>query len=353
MVIFFGISTILQKLQRSSVISAVIPVALVIAGLFAGFISSSDPSVLSAKSQNVVFGGPESVAFAATPKEGLALFESVTPSSEIGLEGTLPEEQVASLVGDAYLVNPNHPLSGTLPTRGDTLIHTVQSGDTLSGIAAEYGISLNTLLWANSDKLKGGYLPVGTEVIILPVSGVLHRAREGETIRSISALYGVPEEKIIEVNRSSVSQLVAGTMLVIPGGRPRTTPSSQSVKLPSIPGYFTLPATGWNWGEIHPYNAVDIANACGTPIYAAQEGLVTRIGSPTQWNGGYGGFIEIEHPNKTLTRYAHLQEILVAPGDYVSKKQNIAEMGNTGNVHGNPGCHLHFEVDGAKNPLAR
>ena len=114
----------------------------------------------------------------------------------------------------------------------------------------------------------------------------------------------------------------------------------------------SIPTTGWNWAKLHNYNAVDIANACGTPIYSSAEGLVVES-SNGDWNEGYGRYIVIEHPNNTKTKYAHNQKNLVSVGDYVAKGDQIAVIGNTGLTHGPTGCHLHFEVNGARNPFAK
>ena len=116
--------------------------------------------------------------------------------------------------------------------------------------------------------------------------------------------------------------------------------------------YFAMPATGWNQGTLHNYNAVDIANNCGSPIYAAADGLVTESVNEG-WNNGYGSYIKIEHQNNTETLYSHLEKITVSLGKYVHKKDVIGYMGNTDNTHGPTGCHLHFEVHGADNPLAK
>ena len=59
----------------------------------------------------------------------------------------------------------------------------------------------------------------------------------------------------------------------------------------------------------------------------------------------------IEHPNGTKTRYAHTDENFVRVGDYIAQGKEIATIGSTGNTHGPTGCHLHFEIYGAKNPF--
>lgn len=255
---------------------------------------------------------------------------------------------------DAAVVSASRPMSNIIPTRDGLLIYKVQNGDTLAKIAANFDISLNTILWANQSLRSGNLLQPGQEIVLLPVSGVLHKAAPGETLDAIASLYGVHQEAILKVNKNLETGVAPGDTIIIPGARPKKTLAASLInQLPNLSGYFALPTTGWNWGEIHPFNAVDIANACGTAIYAAAEGLVTRVGLPTSWNGGYGGFVEIEHPNRTVTRYAHVNKTLVSLGDYVSQKELVAEMGNSGNVKGAPGCHLHFEVEGARNPLAK
>lgn len=103
---------------------------------------------------------------------------------------------------------------------------------------------------------------------------------------------------------------------------------------------------------LHYNNAVDIANNCGTPIYAAAAGLITES-IAKGWNDGYGQYIKIEHPNKTETLYSHLDQNIATAGKYVPQGELIGYMGNTGNTHGPTGCHLHFEVHGAGNPLAK
>ena len=100
-------------------------------------------------------------------------------------------------------------------------------------------------------------------------------------------------------------------------------------------GVFTS-GFGMRWGRMH--KGIDIAGPIGTPIMAAATGTVTFAG----WNsGGYGNLVEIEHPDGSLTRYAHNHRILVSAGQSVIQGQLIAEMGSTGN---STGPHLHFEI---------
>jgi murein DD-endopeptidase MepM/ murein hydrolase activator NlpD len=105
---------------------------------------------------------------------------------------------------------------------------------------------------------------------------------------------------------------------------------------------------GWRWGRMH--KGIDIAAPVGTPVLAAASGVVITSG----WNsGGYGNMVEIQHPDGSVTLYAHNSALLVSPGQVVQQGQQIAEMGSTGY---STGPHLHFEIhpsgQGAVNPMA-
>jgi len=151
------------------------------------------------------------------------------------------------------------------------------------------------------------------------------------------------------------SVIHVGDFLIIPNGILKAPVSAYATARTAteasrrVNGYFIFPTSGRNWGKLHPHNAVDIANSCGTPIYAAAGGTVS-ISKTSGWNGGYGHYIEIKHPNGTKTRYGHLQTNLVNVGNRVNQGDLIAYMGTTGH---STGCHVHFEVWGATNPFAR
>ena len=234
--------------------------------------------------------------------------------------------------------------------------YTVQEGDTLSFIASDYGVSVNTLIWANNLKDADSIRP-GMELKIPPVSGVVHKVKKGDTVSSLAKKYGVEADKIISFNfLPQEGDLQEGQELIVPGGKLQTPSmpvqtgtAKRFAYLPDLGSFFSWPTTGYNWGRLHGRNGVDIANSCGTPVYAAADGSITLVKS-SGWNGGYGKFMKIFHPNGTETLYAHLSQILVGAGQYVAKGQQIALMGSSGH---STGCHLHFEVHGAKNPLVK
>jgi murein DD-endopeptidase MepM/ murein hydrolase activator NlpD len=120
-------------------------------------------------------------------------------------------------------------------------------------------------------------------------------------------------------------------------GNPPTSAHPASPKTPgSVSSGFGM--------RVHPldgvqkfHTGIDLRGGEGTPILAAQDGVVKSAGT----RGGYGNAVEIDHGNGVTTLYGHAQELEVKPGEHVHKGQEIGEVGMTGRA---TGPHLHFEV---------
>ena len=252
----------------------------------------------------------------------------------------------------------------TKQPRTEIIYYTVAIGDTISTIADEFSVSVNTILWENNLSAYSLIRP-GNKLAILPTTGITYTVARGENIGQIAKKYGVDESKILEANNlAEANKLAAGQKLIIPGGRkinyainvvsnytglsiikdliipPAARPVTNKMNWPTVGNRITQ---YYSWRHL----AVDIANKVGTPLYAADTGVVEYAG----WSTGYGNNIVINHGGGKKTRYAHLSKFYVKKGQEVDKGNTIGAMGSTG---WSTGSHLHFEViiDGRKyNPL--
>ena len=165
-----------------------------------------------------------------------------------------------------------------------------------------------------------------------------------ELTKLVKADYAIGDEIIIPDGEGSAN-VTSGSVI-------RSSPTRNPFKGgrgPDYPGYYIRPIlSGVRTQGLHGWNGVDIGARIGTPILAAAAGEVI-IARPSGWNGGYGKYIGVAHFNGTQTVYSHLSQLFVTNGEMVSQGQVIGLSGNTGN---STGPHLHFEVRGAKNPLA-
>ena len=260
------------------------------------------------------------------------------------------------------------------PTSSQISVYTVHSGDTLSSIAKLFNVSVNTIRWAND--IKGNQIHDGETLVILPITGILHTVTKGDTLASLAKTYGSNAHDIAQYNNLVDGQaLAAGDTIIIPDGelsafssgstgttsggkwnvmlqRARngeTTAPVHGTGGPDLANYFIWPLAGGHLTQgLHGFNAVDIGAPKGTAIYAAAAGTVIIARDNGGWNGGYGNYVVIQHPNGVETLYAHASKVFVSAGDTVSQGQQIAAVGRTGEA---TGTHLHFEVRGAQNPF--
>lgn len=143
----------------------------------------------------------------------------------LGDEQTLPSEAI---------LDGGEQVSEGAPTKKLTIsVHTVARGETLSTIAEEYGISVNTIRWANELTAKS-IIKEGQKLTILPVTGVEYKVGKGDSLISIAKQYGSDVEEIKEVNDLESGVIKIGQVLIIPDAMPIekkvTAPAPKEVK---------------------------------------------------------------------------------------------------------------------------
>jgi murein DD-endopeptidase MepM/ murein hydrolase activator NlpD len=280
----------------------------------------------------------------------LAAATSLPPDDRVTIDGPFS--------ADGTLIKPTSV--DTTVSDGKDLMRTyrVKSGDTLTGIAHHFGVSMMTLWWANHLSSKDA-LHIGQTILIPPVSGVVVTVTASDTLESLSAKYDVDPSEIIDANDLQDPNLVVGQTLTIPGARaagipvpkpaapkPSTTttthPSSSSSRPPAryTGGRMLWPVAGGYISQYFHYGhyAIDIAAPYGTKVMAAASGTVIFAG----WKNNGGGYqVWISHGSNLYTTYNHMSAITVGNGQSVSRGQQVGRIGMTGNA---TGPHLHFEV---------
>ena len=228
-----------------------------------------------------------------------------------------------------------HGVGGQSP-----LTHVVARGDTLSGIAERYNMTVQRIRTLNS-LTNPHFISPGQTLLLMerPPEPRRHRVRAGENLSVIAANHGVTVAAIVDLNDlTRINQLSIGQVLSIPAAasvseQARSQSSASGMIWPvigRISSYF-----GPRWGTRH--TGLDIAAPTGTEIRAVRAGRVEKAG----WWGGYGNCIIINHGDGVRTLYAHASRLLVKHGERVVQGQVIARVGSTGN---STGPHVHFEV---------
>lgn len=338
---YFGFGRGAAAMFCSKIFAALLFLALILTSIF--FLKNS----------------PFSGTFASREKIDNLFLGKVPESNLLALPLNFVEENSLKSISIAQL--PSGRVLGTAALsfserpREGIFEYVVKPGDNLSSLAKKFGISLSTILQANNLSLNSLLKP-GQKLIILPVSGVLHYVKKGETLSGLAQYYGVKAEEIAAFNDlGPEGKIFRGDPLIIPGAKISQRSSLQN-KAPALPlpkTLFICPIAspcritqGLHW-----YNAVDLGHSkCGEAVFAVAGGKVQKTG----FHRVAGRYIRLLHPSGVVTFYGHLSKILVSPGQEISQGQIIGYTGYSGYTipPGPAGCHLHFEVRGAKNPFA-
>lgn len=277
-------------------------------------------------------------------EQGLQALAGVTPTGEAAVTAA---GAVAAALVDPYA------------------LYTVQEGDTASAIAARSGIDLQYLLWANPDLRDGEFVAVGQTLIIPSGNGILHYVRYGETLSDVAARYGVTVDTILAWTGNGITSadsVLEDQTVFVPGGvqpSPVAQPTAAltdppvavvSDPAPAAPVPASASSSGLIWPVTGPISSymdashplgidIDLYNNPNGAIAAATSGTVTFAGGSPCCS--YGLYVVIVSPDGIETLYAHLSVINVSAGQVVNQGDGLGYGGCTGYCTGN---HLHFEV---------
>ena len=264
----------------------------------------------------------------------LAMHHAIAEVNAVSENGTPTALGLSRTAGFAGAEAPAH--NAVLPP----LVHyRVNVTDTIDGIAAQAGISVDTRVQVNH-LASPLMLSAGELLVVPPIDGTMIAADPTATLDVIAQRYRVNLSSLRAVNGLRADwPLPADVFIpaVTTDAAVSSTATADTTGVHQRVIRFAWPTKGtitqYFWA-LHP--GIDIANDVGTPEVAADAGKVVWAG----W-GDYGIYVEIDHGNGFHTVYAHMSKVLVSSGQMVSKGQLIGLMGMTGRA---TGPHLHFEI---------
>lgn len=247
------------------------------------------------------------------------------------------------------------------PPPSATLI--VAAGDSLAKIAKRENVPLRALIDAN--QISPPYRIHPGQALIVPRNRE-HVVQGGDSLYGVATRYDVDAGKIVRVNEIAPPYtLTAGQLLALPERSPSAAtdalPVVVATPLPPVPpappasitersppprdgAMFQWPLRGKILANYGPRekgffnDGINIAAAAGTPVHAAENGVVAYAGNELK---GFGNLLLIKHADGWVTAYAHNDVLLVQRGETVRRGQQIARVGATGGVN-QP--QLHFEI---------
>jgi murein DD-endopeptidase MepM/ murein hydrolase activator NlpD len=253
----------------------------------------------------------------------------------------------------AYLwPRPQEPTEGGAKAEDETIpgpaflpldysTRVINKGDTLSEIAQDNGLRVDSLISCNGISNSRG-IRYGDTLKIPNQDGIIYAAKAGDTIDTVAARFSLPIEQLKAVNHCET--LFPGEALFLPGAK------MGDEELRHINGdIFIMPARG---AVAAPFGAcdnpftgvqrfhhgVDLAVPWGSPVRASMGG---RVIAACRNDPSLGNYIVISHTGGYDTYYFHLSAMSVKSGQRVNQGQVIGRVGDTGAV---TGTHLHFGI---------
>lgn len=311
--------------------------------------------------QNAI-GAPSSVV-AANPLDQIssadiavhiARVTNLEESASVTNKADTENAQLTIAATDDVIAAKPQVIATALKSRRDIQRYVVANGDSVSSIAAKFGVTSDTIRWSNG--LNGDSVAVGKELIISPINGIVYKVAAGDTVESLAAKYRSQKDQIIAFNDTEIGGLPVGQYIVIPNGQPAATAGRPSVANISAGAGFAwggnspvYSANGYDYGYCTWYAAnrraqigrpipSNLGNASTWKVLAQRAGLgvgnVPQAGAviwtPPRDYYGHVGFVEAVNPDGSV----YITEMnVVGWGRVSSKTLSAAEAARYGYIY--------------------
>jgi murein DD-endopeptidase MepM/ murein hydrolase activator NlpD len=264
------------------------------------------------------------------------------------------------------------PLADIVDPRKPYVLYVTQPGDSVSAVAARFGIAMGALLDNNPHITDADLLALGQELIVPRKDAILYKVAYGDTVESIVGQFdNITATTVIDYKPNNITdpnQLEVGTYIALPGAThkpppppPPPPPASNGggssggggggggAPAPGGSGRFVFPLASWHGisdpfgtyrgaGRIHEGIDLDLYGYPPVTIFSACSGTVSRVEYLTY---SYGYHVIVDCGDGFTTLYAHMSQIDVSPGQRVGAGTPLGLSGLTGYTTGH---HLHFEI---------
>jgi len=230
----------------------------------------------------------------------------------------------------------------------------VAPGETLTSIAKRYKAPLTTIAAANGI-VPHTQVKMGDRLTIPGVKGVAQPSMQLASAKAAPAPAAAPakpgQAQALPKNQVVSADPAASVRMVSPVDNPPATESPKNEPTAAAAPGFRWPVRGRVITGFGPKptgqqnDGINVAVPEGTPVKAAEDGVVAYAGSELK---GYGNLVLVRHSNGFVTAYAHASELMVKRGDPIKRGQVIAKAGQTGQVNS---PQLHFEIRKGSSPI--
>ncbi|HSW85549.1 MAG TPA: LysM peptidoglycan-binding domain-containing protein [Candidatus Saccharimonadales bacterium] len=307
-----------QSVRRRAIGAAIVMTNVIIVGLILTIVIQSQKttttakSVASATSENTV--NPADQLSSADIAQTIAQLNGLPETTAITNQAQSKAAEVALAPSTDNVVSEPQVISTALKSRSDIQTYTAKANDTVSSLAATFGVTSDSIRWSNN--MSGEAIAAGTKLLIPPVNGIIYTVKAGDTPASLAARFNANQDQIIAYNDAEVTGLTPGEQIILPnaveGGGQTARQVSSGFAWGSNPIYGI---NGYDYGYCTWYVATQVpvpanwGNASTWAIYARYSGWNVSKGPSNgaiaQVGGGEGhvALVDDVSPDGTMIRY--------------------------------------------------
>ncbi len=233
----------------------------------------STPAALSGSGSQAAAANPLDQVSSADIALTVARVNSLPETTAITNQAQSQEAEVAIAASNNNVINKPQVVATALKSSADIQAYTTVAGDTVSSLAAKFGVTSDSIRWSNG--LNSDVIGVGTKLSIPPVNGIVYTVKAGDTPDSLAAKFRANKDKIIAYNDAEIKGLVVGQQIIIPEAT-EVAPVSAAVVASGLSGGFP-----WGSGPMYGFNGYDYGYC--TWYVATQIAVPGNWGNAATW----------------------------------------------------------------------
>ena len=315
-----------QAYRRKVIRTSLLVTNALILGVIIAFVlqkpdanTSATPTV-SSEVGNSAVANPLDQVSSADIALTVARLGSLPETTAINNQAQSQAAEVALATTSNNVVNKPQVVATALKSSADIKDYTVVAGDTISSIAAKFGVTSDSVRWSNGR--TGDAVAPGTALRIPPVNGIVYTVNAGDTPDSLAAKFRANKDKIIAYNDAEIKGLVVGQRIIIPDAVQATTAAARPASVRGAFAWGISPvygSNGYDYGYCTWYVATRISvpanwgNANTWSYYAPASGWTVSkrpvpgsIGQTTGPGYGHVAFVEEVSDDGTMIKYSDM-----------------------------------------------
>ncbi|HVV67049.1 MAG TPA: LysM peptidoglycan-binding domain-containing protein [Candidatus Saccharimonadales bacterium] len=242
--------------------------------------SSGDPAPLSsASAASSDTANPLDQLSSADIAQTVAQVNNLPETTAVANQAQSQAADIAMASTDNDVISKPQVVATSLKSKSDIQTYVTQAGDTVSALAAKFGVTSDSIRWSNSLSASDALNP-GTTLVIPPVNGVVYTIKPGDTAASLAVQFGASEDQIIAYNDAEIGGLTPGEQIIIPNAA-HNNAGATAASVASSSGVSNGAGFLWGSGPIYGYNGYDYGYC--TWYVATQLPVPANWGNASTW----------------------------------------------------------------------